>query len=425
MTALVIGFMGLSHLGLNSAVASAEHGFQTIGFDPDHERVGQLRDGKVHISEPGLSELLSKNRDRLTFAADDDAVKGCDVVFVALDVETDDEGRSDLRAVDALIELALARTHENAAIVVLSQVPPGYMRPRSAGDRALYYQVETLIFGRAVERALHPERFIVGAADPDAPLPAAYEAYLERFGCPRLIMRYESAELAKISINCCLAASISAANMLAELCESVGADWSEIAPALKLDQRIGPRAYLTPGLGIAGGNLERDLWVVRRMAEEYGSDAGVVSSWIANSAHRKEWAYRTLQSHLLDNNPHARIAVLGLAYKENTDSTKNAPALALLARLSVEHVTVYDPVVGDIAVPNVIRAQSMMAAVKEADAVVIMTPWDEFRTLEPSSLADAMAGRLVLDPFQILNRQAAIAVGLEYVTLGVSERGLY
>src|SRR5262249_61279085 len=129
-----------------------------------------------------------------------------------------------------------------------------------------YYQGKTLVFGQAVERALKPERPIVGCAEPAAPLEARFRTVLSAFGCPILPMRYESAELAKISINCCLVASVTVANTLAQVCEKIGADWGEIAPALKLDRRIGAYAYLAPGLGIAGGNLERDLATVQRLS---------------------------------------------------------------------------------------------------------------------------------------------------------------
>lgn len=144
------------------------------------------------------------------------------------------------------------------------------------------------------------------------------------FGCPILPMSYESAELAKISINCCLVGMISVANTLAEVCERIGADWHEIVPALRLDKRIGPYAYISPGLGIAGGNLERDLATVCRLAEEHGTDAEVVRAWIHNSRYRKDWVLRVLHSNVLNYCPQPRIAVLGLAYKENTHSIKNS-----------------------------------------------------------------------------------------------------
>jgi UDPglucose 6-dehydrogenase len=306
-------------------------------------------------------------------------------------------------------------------VVVLSQVPPGFTRSRLRAGRALYYQVETLVFGRAVERATQPERFIVGCADPAAPLPKAFADFLEAFGCPILPMRLESAELAKISINCCLVASVSVANTLAELCERIGADWSEIVPALKLDRRIGQHSYLAPGLGISGGNLERDLATVCRMADATGADAGVVRAWIGNSAYRKDWALRVLHSEVLSHTKDPVLAVLGLAYKEDTHSTKNSPSLALIRHLAPFKVTVFDPVVPASAAPhpNPAGANSPLEACKDADAVLIMTPWKQFREISPAALAAAMRGRTVIDPLRVLDQKAAEAAGLHYITLGV------
>src|SRR5207237_3090033 len=196
------------------------------------------------------------------------------------------------------------------------------------------YQGETRGFGRAIARGSRPERFIVGCADPSAELPEAFREFLDAFGCPILSMRYESAELAKTSINCSLVASISVANTMAELCEKIGADWSEIVPALKLDKRIGPHAYLSPGLGLAGGNLERDLATVLCLAENTGSNAGVIESFVRSSRHCRDWALRILHEHVLAGRPDAGIGLLGLAYKENTNSTKNSPAMGLLAHLT-------------------------------------------------------------------------------------------
>jgi len=415
----VIGYAGMTHLGLNSAVASAERGFSMVCFDPDAALAARLAAGDLPVVEPDLPGLWAKNRERLTFTADAAALAGCDVVYVAPDVPTDDAGGSDLAGLDRLIDAVDAALRPDAVLVVLSQVPPGFTRARLRPGRILYYQVETLIFGRAIERALHPERFIIGCADPAEPLPPAYRAYLEAFGCPLLPMRYESAELAKISINCCLVASVSVANTLAELCERIGADWSEIVPALKLDRRIGPHAYLAPGLGIAGGNLERDLATILGFAERHGTDAGVVAAWEANSRHRKEWSHRTLKARLLDAHPRARIAVLGLAYKENTHSIKNSPAIACLRRLEGANVAVFDPVVKGSVVPFAEEASGALECARGADALLILTPWPEFRTLEPAALAGVMAGRLIIDPYRCLPQAAAVAAGFDYITLGV------
>src|SRR5262249_52032685 len=160
------------------------------------------------------------------------------------DVNTDDEGRTDLDPLNRLIDAVWPNLAPHAALVILSPVPPGFTRDlartrmqASAPPASLYYQAETLIVGRAVERALQPERYIVGCSDPTQPLPEPYAALLRLGGCPILPMRYESAELAKISINVFLVSSISTTNMLAEVCERVGAEWREIAPALRLDAR--------------------------------------------------------------------------------------------------------------------------------------------------------------------------------------------
>jgi UDPglucose 6-dehydrogenase len=420
MTLPVIGFAGMTHLGLVSGVSASEKGFSLVCFDPDAARIAALRKGDLPVSEPQLDELVKKNADRLKFTADTADLKVCDVIYVAPDVATDDRGQSDLQTINALLDTVFAAARTDAVIVVLSQVPPGYTRRRQREGRILYYQVETLIFGRAVERALHPERYIVGCADPAQPLPAAFRVFLEAHGCPILPMRYESAELAKISINMCLVASVTTANTLAELCEKIGADWSEIVPALKLDKRIGPHSYLAPGLGIAGGNLERDLATVCNFADEHGTDAGVVRAWIANSRHRRDWALRALQQELFPKVNEPVIAVLGLAYKQDTHSTKNSPSLALLDQLKAYPVRVYDPVVPASAVshPRCHGAASELEACLGADTVAVMTPWPQFAKLALPEIAKQLRGKLVLDPYALLDAAACRAAGLVYMTLG-------
>lgn len=417
-----IGYAGMTHLGLCSSVAAASKGFATLGFDIDAALVAKLAVGQLPVVEPELDDLLRDNRGRMSFTADSAQLSQCDVIYVAPDVPTDDAGRSDLSSLDKLLDHVLANSRADAVVVVLSQVPPGFTGARQRAGRLLYYQVETLVFGRAVERATLPERFIVGCPDPAAPLPKALDTFLKAFGCPILPMRFESAELTKISINCCLVASVSVANTLAALCEKIGADWSEIVPALKLDRRIGQYSYLAPGLGLAGGNLERDLATVLRFSEEYGTEAGVIASFVANSAHRKDWVLRTLHEVVLDKVPDATIAVLGLAYKENTHSVKNSPSLALIRQLAPWKLRVFDPVVPASAAPHpaVSGATSALEAAQGADALAIMTPWPEFRSLSPAAIAEAMHGKLVLDPYRVLDGAAARNAGLDYRTLGVA-----
>lgn len=423
MSLPAIGYVGMTHLGLCSSVAAASKGFDTLCFDPQADLIGKLDAGQFPVVEPELDDLLRDNRARISFSADAALLCGCDVVYVAPDVATDDAGGSDLSTLDRLLALTLANTRADTVVVVLSQVPPGYTRTRQQAGRMLYYQVETLVFGRAVERATRPERFIVGAPQSNQPLPNALQKFLEAFNCPILPMRFESAELTKISINCCLVASVTVANTLAELCENIGADWSEIAPALKLDRRIGAYSYLTPGLGLAGGNLERDLATVINFSQEYGTDAGLIRAFVANSKYRKDWALRTLHQAVLAKVPQARLGIIGLAYKENTHSIKNSPSIALIRQLAPWPLRVFDPVVPASAAPHpaATGVKSALEAADGVDALVIMTPWPEFRALSCADLAKAMRGKVVLDPYRVLEPDAARAAGLDHRTLGVAE----
>ena len=415
-----VGFAGMTHLGVNSAAGALSRGFDVIGYDADTSVIAGLRRGEPNVVEPGLPEVLRKNAARARFTSGLADLSACDLVYIASDVPTDDSGASDLAGIRKLIDAVLAAMPRSAVLVVLCQVPPGFTRALALPRERLFYQVETLVFGQAVERAANPERIIVGCADPAAPLPRALHEFLSAYACPILPMRYESAELAKIAINCCLVSSVSVANTLAELCERIGAAWSEIAPALKLDRRIGQHAYLAPGLGIAGGNLERDLATVCRLADEQGTDAGVVRAWIANSRHRKDWVLHALYRSVLSKIDDPVIAVLGLAYKQDTRSTKNSPSLALLAHLAPFRVRVFDPVVpaSEAAHPRCHAASSEHDACEGADALAVMTPWAQFSRLDAPQIAKRLRGKVVLDPYAVLKATECRAAGLEYRTLG-------
>jgi len=421
MSKPVIGFVGMTHLGLNSCIAAAEKGFEIIGFDPNAQLISEINSGTFPVSEPQLVELAIKNKLHLSFISNADELKKCDVVYVAPDVSTNNQGESDLTTINALFDLALESTRPDCVVVVLSQVPPSFTRGKLRVGRSIYYQVETLIFGQAIYRALHPERYIIGCENPGMPIARPFAQFLEAHNCPILPMRFESAELAKISINMCLVASVSTANTLAELCEKIGADWSEIVPALKLDRRIGQYSYLSPGLGISGGNLERDLATVCRFGDQYGTDVGVVRAWIKNSQHRKDWVLRTLYKALLSRFDDPVISVLGLAYKQDTHSIKNSPSIALLENLNPFVVRVFDPCVkaSVISNPRAYGAVSEIDAAKGGDALVIMTPWAQFHDLDLSKFASVMRSRVMIDPYAIFNANEVKGYGFEYHTLGV------
>lgn len=424
----MIGFIGLTHLGLNYALATAAKGFDVVAYDPDAALAARCAAGEFPIQEPGFKELFAAHRRRLHYTADLGKLEQCELVFYALDIRTNERNESDTGPLTKLIHDTAPALAAGTTVVLLSQVSPGYTRSlitelaKRPEVKALkfFYQVETLIFGAAVQRAMEPERYIVGAADPAARVPAAFAAWHAVFKCPVLLMRFESAELAKIAINFFLVSTVTTTNTLAEVCEAIGADWAEIAPALRLDKRIGPHAYLKPGLGIAGGNLERDLVTVQSLAATHGLEAGVVSAWQRNSAHRKAWALRTLQRETQLNAPSLRLAVWGLAYKQDTHSIKNSASVELLVALAGTEIQTYDPAakLEPDLFPGVTPCPTALGALDRADALVIMTPWAEFSTVSPAEIRAHLRGTLVIDPHGTLDRRACAAAGLNLRQLG-------
>lgn len=421
-----VGFIGLSHLGIVSSIGVASKGFSVICFDERTSLTSELAAGKLPLFEPGLEELLKISSKNIQFTAEATKLSSCDLIYIARDVPTSKDNSSDLSPIISALKLAVAQAKSGAEIVVLSQVNPGFTRreglrlAKEAGrdDLTIIYQVETLIFGRAVERTLKPERYIVGLENP-AQFPTHLKQILTSFNCPILPMRYESAELAKISINICLISSVTTANVISELCEKIGADWGEIAPALRLDKRIGEYAYISPGLGIAGGNLERDLVTLREGLTAEGGSLGVVKAWEEDLNYRADWAFRKLMREAQKLSKPC-IGVLGLAYKQDTNSIKNSPSIRLISKLSKIDIQAYDPAAEvDCAELNILRMNSALAACKGCDVAVIMTPWSEFRTLDPAALGAVMRGKCVIDPFRVLSAEAVRSAGLSYTTLGM------
>ena len=421
----MIGFCGLSHLGIVSGIAVASKGFDVVAFDANAGLTAALSKGDLPVHEPDLPQLLDKSSKHIRFTSILGDLAKCDLVYISLDVKTDLNNVSDLSGLTALIDPLVDTMKADAVLVILSQVPPGFTRrlAQKYCDRKIqvYGQVETLIFGRAVERALHPERYIVGCADPSKSLPDVFKKILSAFDCPILPMRYESSELAKISINMFLVSSVSTTNTLAELCEAIGAEWAEIAPALRLDKRIGPHAYLGPGLGIAGGNLERDLATISSLSKEFGTDAGIVDAWVANSRYRCDWALRTAHREVFAKIEAPVVGILGIAYKQDTKSVKNSPSLVLIQGLGTISMRAYDPQVvlrSENLSTNLKQVDSALEACRGADTVILMTPWKEFYGTDIAEMKKLMRGKTVIDPHGILNPEDCKKAGLKYFRLG-------
>ena len=424
----MIGFAGLSHLGAVTSIATASKGYDVIAYDPDPGLSDGLSDGRLPVWEPELGDLLAACRRCIQFTSDPAQLGRCELVFFAVDVPTDDANLGDLVGLRRQLQVVAAHAAPGTTLVVLSQVPPGFTRDlaetlahlNKEKHLHLFCQVETLVLGRAVERALHPERIIVGRPDSGVLLPAAYASLLNSFDCPVLLMGYESAEMAKVSINMFLASSVCVTNTLAELCEAVGADWSDIVPALQSDKRIGPDAYLSPGLGLSGGNLERDLATVGSLASQFGTDAAVIDAWLTNSRHRRDWALKTLHQQVISRCNDPVIAVWGLAYKPETASTKNSPSLALLEALTSFSVRAYDPraVLDEDRSTNVVQTGTALDSCRGAHALAVMTPWREFASVDLGQVQELMAGRVVVDPLGALDGDRCAALGFSHFKLG-------
>lgn len=418
-----VAFCGLSHLGLTSAIAACARGFNVIAFDTDKHLIDKLRLGHLPISEPELDSTLKKYQKRIDFTKNPQSLSKCDVVYLSKDIKTDDFGQSDLTELEDLISIVKANIKTETSIVVHSQVPPGFTRRNFLSIDRVFYQVETLIFGEAYSRAMEPERYIIGCKNPSLDLPKEYAQFLKSGDCPVFRMKYESAELAKISINLMLVSSLTTANKLAELSEHIEADWSEIVPVLKLDKRIGRYAYINAGLGFSGGNLERDLSSVQLYSEQNDIDASWFALATKINSQRKNWIYQQVEP-MLNDNPKLKLTVLGLAYKENTHSVKNSPSLLFLSKLRSFDVTVYDPVV-DIKKDFTWckSARNVLEAVTGADIVIVCTPWKEIINLDLCKTAKLMSGDLIIDPYRIFDENIIRENNLRSIVIGKSTRG--
>jgi UDPglucose 6-dehydrogenase len=426
------GFVGLSHLGIISSIGWASFGAPVVAVDLDRAAVDTLRAGALPVHEPSLPELFARAREQMTFSEDFARLRDCPLVIVARDVPTDDGNSSDASVVPRLIDAAVPHLRPGATLAVMSQVPAGFTRrlaERIESQRPglgirLYYWVETLIFGNAVERYLEPERLIIGCAEPAAPLSPELEAGLRRFNCPILPMAYESAELTKTAINLYLCAAVTYANTLSDLCERLGADWTEMMPALRLDRRIGPAAYIRPGLGIAGGNLERDMVTLRDLCGAHTVDGGFIEALLGYNARRPRWVHRQLEEHLFGEVAHPVIAVWGLAYKKNTRSIKNSMAIRVIRELGDRaDVRAYDPVVGadDIDVRAKVAADRD-EALAGADCLLVLTDWDGFAVPDPTSLR-SMRRPLIIDGVGVVDAARADLRGIRLVQMGRPSRG--
>ncbi len=410
-----IGFVGLSHLGLNYLAASAQKKFRVIGVDSDKKLISDLDILKTPFSEPGLNNILRKNRKKIEFSSDFKRLKKCNIIFISQDVDTSSRGESNLNQIYKLIFKTKKYIQKKSIMVILSQLRPGFMRKIKFDRTRLFYQIETLIFGKGVSRALSPERIIIGCYDKNKELEKSYRNYLVKFKCPIIKMNYESAELTKIAINIFLASSVTTTNVLAETCKKIGANWNEIKPALHLDARIGPKAYLRPGLGISGGNIERDISSLKNLISKNLNLKKFTTTLINNSRYMSTWVLRQLINEKVYKNKKNKISILGLSYKEDTNSIKNSPSIKLISKLKKNRfLKVYDPKVTlKINMKNCFQISSINQTLKGTKILIIMTPWKIFEKIRIDKSV-----KLVIDPFNVLKMSNKKKLNYKYYTIG-------
>ena len=414
MKNFTIGFVGLSHLGLNYLAASAEKKFNVIGIETDNKLLSKIKNFDIPYEEKNLKKILKKNKKRIFFSNKFHFLNTCNLVFVSKDVSTNKTGVPNLKEIVKLINSARKNINSQGSLVILSQLRPGFMRKINFNKKLLYYQVETLIFGKSLDRALNPERIIIGCNESNSKIKNSYLKYLKRFNCPIIKMSYESAELTKIAINIFLASSITTTNVLSEICSTIGANWEEIKPALKLDSRIGPKAYLKPGLGISGGNIERDIMSLKKLSFKNLNLLNFANSLNHNSRYMKKWVLRKLKQEKIFNS-RERISILGLSYKENTNSIKNSPSISLIKSLKNNNIKVFDP---KAKLPlNLKRCQQVGKNDKSllrSKILILMTPWKIFRNIKITKNV-----KLIIDPFKMINIKNIKNKKVKYYSLGV------
>ncbi len=401
-----IAVAGMTHLGVCMSIAAHEWGLAVVGFDTNAERVAAIGRADFDAAEPGVVEFLRVASDRYVVTDDLTLAAEADLVLIAVDTRLDANGDNDDSEVVALLEVIASAVPASTPIVIASQVRPGFTRAHRYLHGELYYFMETLIFGRGLERAQHPERYMVGRADPDVALPQVLQDFLSIPDCPLFLMSYESAELTKLAANYILSASITAANSLADLAPRLGANWREMEPALRADQRIGEKSYISAGLGIGGANLIRDLHGIKEMADRLGADSRMASLMIDHSSYMRHWVLRTMNS-IRQEVDLRQMAILGLAYKPGTESTRGSAGMDLIDVFEHSlHLVIHDPAVRLADRPagsKVVSVSRAMSALAGSQAVAITTPWPEYAGIV-SGFLDSCGQVVVVDPYRMIDK---------------------
>jgi len=418
-----IGVIGVGWVGLCTAAAFAELGHEVVARDILPEKVESLSRGEVPMHEPGLPELVQRNAERLRFTTDmAEVLDRTRLLFCCVDTPPTYSGDADLSRVETVVD-ELGDSDEHA-IVMKSTVPVGTGRSIKRRREGLGYvsNPEFLKEGSAVEDFMHPDRVVIGADDSSKGFADRVAALYESLGGPIVRTDVASAEMIKLASNAFLATKISFINEIANVSEELGADVNEVARGMGLDERIGHK-FLKAGLGFGGSCFPKDVSALKQLAGNSGYAFQLLTSVIEVNDLQKRRAVGKLQKYL---GPLVgkEIALLGLAFKPDTDDVREATSLVLAARLQGEgaNVRVYDPVAAESAAHMLGGSKicdSALEALDGAHAAVLVTEWPEFAELDwAGEVKRRMANPLVVDGRNFLDREALREAGFTYEGIG-------
>ena len=428
--------IGTGYVGLVSGACFSEFGFSVTCVDKDAAKITALKQGIIPIYEPGLDDLVKRNYSagRLTFTTDlGPAVQAADAVFIAVGTPTRrGDGHADLSFVFAAAEEVASHLTGYTVVVTKSTVPVGTGKQveqvirtaNASADFDIASNPEFLREGSAIGDFMRPDRVVVGVQN-DRAKDVMRQLYrpLYLIEKPVLFTDLETAELIKYAANAFLAVKISYINQMADLCEKVGANVHDVAKGMGLDNRIGSK-FLHPGPGYGGSCFPKDTLALVKTAESYDSPVSIVSEVVAYNQARKNAMAARVQTAFSGDVKGRKIAVLGLAFKPETDDMRESPSIEIITALSEAgaQISAYDPAAMEEAkhlLPDTISfADSAQACLDGADGAVVVTEWNEFRALTPQLFAQLMAGNVLVDLRNIYAPDQMQEVGLTYLSIG-------
>ncbi|HXD31898.1 MAG TPA: UDP-glucose/GDP-mannose dehydrogenase family protein [Pyrinomonadaceae bacterium] len=429
-----IAVIGTGYVGLVTGACFAEFGVDVTCVDVDAEKIDRLTAGIMPIYEPGLEQLVAKNSsaNRLKFTTDaKQAIEQSLVIFLAVGTPPKDDGSPDLSFVEAAGRSIAQHMNGYKVIVTKSTVPIGTgerlrelirSEQKSKVNFGIVSNPEFLREGAAINDFMRPDRVVIGSRDEEA-IAIMRDLYrpLYLIEAPFVITSLEAAELTKYAANAFLATKISFINEIANLCEKIGCDVHDVARAMGMDRRIGGK-FLHPGPGFGGSCFPKDTRALASVARQFDSDSLIVDSVIEVNR-RQQQAMLPKIKRLVGDLKDKRIAILGLAFKPETNDMREAPSLEIIRGLMQEgaRVCAYDPVSmteAEKMVSGIEYAEDEYSAVKDADALVFVTEWNQFRALDMSRIRDLMKSPMIADLRNICDPSDMRELGFTYVGVG-------